>query len=104
MSAVVRRIPVLLLAGVALLAGRSEVLAQGCAMCRTALGDGDDPLTRGFYWSVLLLMAAPYTVFAIIGGWLVYRHLAAKRAAAGGDDEPRPGRPVQMPAPDAVTP
>ncbi len=58
-----------------------DALAQGCAMCRTALGPADDPLAQGFYWSVLLLISAPYTVAGVLGGWLVYRYRAAARDA-----------------------
>jgi hypothetical protein len=69
----------------------SEVAAQGCAMCRTALGGADDPLTRGFFWSVLCLMGAPYVVAAVIGGWLAYRHVVATRADAEGAGSPLMG-------------
>ena len=63
-----------------LLATAPDAMAQGCSMCRTALGSADDPLARGFYWSILWLMSAPYLLFGLIGGWLVYRHVAAGRA------------------------
>jgi len=69
------------LAGVLVLLARSDAVAQGCAMCRTALGSADDPLARGFYWSVLLLISAPYVIFGSIAGWLVYRHVMASRGA-----------------------
>jgi len=52
--------------------GTTHVLAQGCAMCGTALKD--DPLGRAFGWSVLFLIAAPYAVVGIVGGYLVYAH------------------------------
>jgi hypothetical protein len=58
-------------------------------MCRTALGGAEDPLTRGFFWSVLCLMGAPYVVAAVVGGWLAYRHVVAARAdAEGGGSQP----------------
>ena len=69
------------LAGLLVLLARSDAVAQGCAMCRTALGSADDPLARGFYWSVLLLISAPYVIFGSIAGWLVYRHVMASRGA-----------------------
>ena len=37
-----------------------DVFAQGCAMCGTAFTK-DDPVTRAFSWSVLFLIAMPYT-------------------------------------------
>ena len=57
---------------VLLLWGTSEnALAQGCAMCGTALSAGD-PVTQGFNWSIAFLMAMPYVVFGVVGGWLAY--------------------------------
>jgi hypothetical protein len=55
-----------------------DALAQGCAMCRTALS-GDDPLSQGIFWSVMVLMAAPFLVAGSIGGWLFYRYRRAQR-------------------------
>ncbi len=65
-----------------LAAGATRVLAQSCAMCGTALAD--DPLGRAFSWSILFLMAAPYTIFGAIGGWLffTYRRALGRRRAA----------------------
>jgi hypothetical protein len=60
----------------------TEAWAQGCAMCRTALGSAEDPLAQGFFWSILAMMAGPYLVVGSIGGWLTYRYLAASREAA----------------------
>lgn len=52
--------------------GAARVLAQGCAMCGTALKD--DALGQAFGWSVLFLMAAPYAVAGIVGGYIFYVH------------------------------
>jgi len=55
------------------------VLAQGCAMCRTALeGQEADPLTQAFNVEVLFLIATPYTIVGTFGLCLV---LAARRRA-----------------------
>ncbi len=87
-----------LVAGALVLLTRIDAAAQGCAMCRTALGSADDPLARGFYWSVLLLMSAPYVVFGSIAGWLVYRHVMASRNAMAIAEPPLPGQPPAPPA------
>lgn len=62
-----------------------DALAQGCAMCQSVMPKGDDPLARGLFWSVLLLMSMPFIVGGSIGGWLYYRyrhvHSAPKIAA-----------------------
>src|SRR5262249_57261587 len=57
----------------ALLARASGAMAQGCAMCGTAFA-ADDPVTRAFNWSVLFLIAMPYTIFGLAAGWLVLAH------------------------------
>lgn len=58
---------------VILAATAPEVLAQGCAMCGTALTP-DDPVSRAFNWSVLFLIAMPYTVFGLAAGWVILAH------------------------------
>src|SRR5262249_26413423 len=68
-----RRIYSTLLAAAALCAAVFPVLApdafaQGCAMCGTAFIK-DDPVTRAFNWSVLFLIAMPYTIFGLAAGW-----------------------------------
>jgi hypothetical protein len=42
-----------------------------CAVCLT--GGANDPVQDAFNWSVLFLMAAPYTIAGSIGAWLFYR-------------------------------
>jgi hypothetical protein len=54
------------------------VLAQGCAMCGTAFTH-DDPVARAFNWSVLFLIAMPYTVFGLAAGWLFLAHRRRSR-------------------------
>lgn len=66
----------LLVGGLVLLGSPEKAAAQGCAMCRTALA-GDDPLSQGIFWSVLLLMSAPFVVAGSIGGWLFYQYRRA---------------------------
>lgn len=70
-----RRIRLALLAAI-VAAGASAApaaFAQGCAMCGTAFAP-DDPVTRAFSWSVLFLIAMPYTVFGLAAGWLFLAH------------------------------
>ena len=53
-------------------------IASACAVCWA--GD-TGPTADAFNWSVLFLMAAPYTVVGSIAGWLffTYRRSAVKR-------------------------
>jgi len=55
--------------------------AQSCAMCGSSFGV-DDPVQRAFSWSILFLMAAPYTLFGAVAGWLFYVHRRAGRRAS----------------------
>ena len=48
--------------------------AQGCAMCQTVLPQADEPIARGMFWCVMILLTAPFAVCATIGGWLVYHY------------------------------
>ena len=59
----------------------SEGLAQGCAMCKTALSGAEDPLAIGIFWSALLMMSMPFVLFASIGGWIFYQYRSADRPA-----------------------
>jgi hypothetical protein len=60
----------------------AHALAQGCAMCGTAFTP-NDPVTRAFSWSVLFLIAMPYTVFGLAAGWLflAYRRRGGRHRA-----------------------
>ena len=47
---------------------------EACPACKTL----DEPISKGFNWSVLFMIAMPFTVFALIGGtiflqWNGYR-------------------------------
>jgi hypothetical protein len=71
---IVRRICSTLLTVAALCAVTApDAFAQGCAMCGTAFTK-DDPVTRAFNWSVLFLIAMPYTIFGLAAGWLFLAH------------------------------
>ena len=63
----------LLTLAVAAVLPAAHALAQGCAMCGTAFTP-NDPVTRAFSWSVLFLIAMPYTVFGLAAGWLFLAH------------------------------
>jgi hypothetical protein len=50
----------------------ADALAQGCAMCKTALDGPMDPTTEAFNVSSLFLMAMPYTVVGTFGVWMYF--------------------------------
>jgi hypothetical protein len=62
-------------------------LAQGCAMCRTALSGADDPLVFAMNTSILFLMAMPYVIVGSVGGWIYFssRRRAGLDSAEGDD-------------------
>ncbi len=57
----------------------ATVGAQGCAMCQTVMPRADEPLARGMFWSVLLLLSAPFVIGGMIGGWVFYQYRRARR-------------------------
>ncbi len=68
---------------VASLALAGAASAQGCAMCKTALGGPGDPLASGINTSILFMMAMPFVLFAGVGGWLTYMFWGHRPVAAG---------------------
>lgn len=63
----------------ALLAVPADLLAQGCAMCKTAVGGPDDPLARGLNVSILFLMSMPFLLAGSVGGWFFYMYRRSSR-------------------------
>jgi len=74
-----RETRVLLAAFLALLALALPGSAHACAVCLTGAASGD-PTADAYNWSVLFLMAMPYTVVGSIGGWLFYNYRRAGRS------------------------
>jgi len=64
---------------VALLAMPADLFAQGCAMCKTAVGGPDDPLARGLNVSILFLMSMPFLLAGSVGGWFFYLYRRSSR-------------------------
>jgi hypothetical protein len=60
-----------------------------CAVCLT--GGANDPVQDAFNWSVLFLMATPYTIAGSISGWLFYRH---RRSAAAKNGPAATNNPI----------
>jgi len=70
----VRRVPPLLV--VALLAGA----AWACDSCKNAVGQNGASLARGFYWSILLMVATPFTIVGGVGAVLLWLYRRARPA------------------------
>jgi hypothetical protein len=70
------------LAAVVLFLAAPEAAAQGCAMCGTAVTSAKDPLAKGMFISILIMLAIPNLLLASIGGWLYYTY---RRAALPGE-------------------
>ena len=50
---------------------------DACPACKTL----DDPIGKGFNWSILFMIAMPFTVFGIIGG-TIFLHFNSSRLSA----------------------
>ena len=48
---------------------------EACPACKTL----DDPIAKGLNWSILFLMAMPFTVFGVIGGTVYLQYRRANR-------------------------
>ena len=48
---------------------------EACPACKTL----DDPMGKGFNWSILFMMAMPFTVFGVIGGTIFLHYRRANR-------------------------
>jgi len=78
----------------------AQALAQSCAMCGNSFGQ-NDPVQRAFSWSILFLMATPYTIVGSVAAFLfiAYRRAASRRRAAVIDLD-RVRRPVPASGPE----
>jgi hypothetical protein len=79
-----RRLTIFLAFAVAWFCGgaATEVMAQGCAMCVTALGGPEDPLSRGISISILFMLSMPFVLLASVGGWFIYMFQRERRRAS----------------------
>src|SRR5262249_1846775 len=60
----------------------SESVAQACAMCQTVMPRGNDPMARGLFWGILILLVTPFLVAGSIGAWLYYHSRIVHRTSA----------------------
>ena len=86
-------------AAAVLLGAAPGAFAQSCAMCASSFGQ-NDPMTRAFSWSILFLMATPYTIVGAVGAFLyfMYRRAPGRRRATI-IDHARASRLLRRPSP-----
>ncbi len=53
---------------------------EACPACKSL----DDPISKGFNWSILFLMAMPFTVFGLIGGTIFLHWNGYRLSVIGG--------------------
>lgn len=76
-----KKLGILLL--LALTFAHTDLLAQGCAMCKTTAENLDEQAAKGLNNGILYLMSIPY-LFVGIAGYLWYKK---RRAADLAEDE-----------------
>jgi hypothetical protein len=54
----------------------NPAMARACSVCLT--GDSG-PMGDAYNWSILFLMATPYTVMGCVGAWLLYKYRRAAK-------------------------
>jgi heme/copper-type cytochrome/quinol oxidase subunit 2 len=65
------------LLAVALLAGA----AWACDSCKNAVSQNGASLARGFYWSILVMVATPFTIVGGVGAVLLWLYRRSRAAA-----------------------
>jgi hypothetical protein len=61
------------------------VVARACSVC---LSGDSGPIADAYNWSVLFLMATPYTVIGSLGGWFVYKYRRAAKQQRSEAEQP----------------
>ncbi len=74
MQSASRGVSAALTQGIGLIAVAIPTSAMACAVCV-----GSSPADRGYFWGILFLMAMPFTVGGVIGGWVVYTYWRGHR-------------------------
>jgi hypothetical protein len=86
----------LLAAGVVVVAAAVGALlpvdAHACSVCWDL--SSNDLSSRAMNWSILFLMAMPFTIVGSIGGWLVYKYRHSSKVER---QQPASGRPLATP-------
>ena len=86
----------LLAAGVVVVAGAVGALApvdaHACSVCWDL--SSNDLYSRAMSWSILFLMAMPFTIVGSIGGWLVYKY---RHSSMAEGQQPASDRPLATP-------
>jgi uncharacterized membrane protein len=54
--------------------------AGACPTCKAALEEGHNNVARGYFWSILFMMAMPFTLLASFSGYMYIEIRRAKRA------------------------
>lgn len=57
------------------------VSLEACPGCK----DLDDPINKGFNWSILFMMAMPFAVFGLLGGTIFLNYRRANRKPINGE-------------------
>ncbi len=81
----------------------APALASACPLCKEAKSDTDYPggtasLPSGFYYSILLMVSAP---FLVVGGLILRIALARRRAVSPAAEESAGSAPVSRLVPDS---
>ena len=54
---------------------------EACPGCK----DLDDPINKGFNWSILFMMAMPFAVFGLVGGTIFLNYRRANQKPISGE-------------------
>ena len=72
----------------------APVDAHACSVCWDL--SSDDLSSRAMNWSILFLMAMPFTIVGSIGGWLVYKYRHSSKVERQRPESDRPLPTTQL--------
>lgn len=68
--------------------------AWACPTCKDSIAQSDpsqSAVARGYYWSILFMMAMPFTLLSALGGYFYWEIRKARGRQASTSAEPVPG-------------
>jgi hypothetical protein len=88
---IMKRFPWLLALTLTALVLLPATSASACPMCKAALANsqGGGDLVSGFFWSILFMMAMPFTILGSFSGYMYWQ---VRRARASRADCSPPGQ------------
>ena len=90
---ILKRYPWLTLVAALLLVAALESVAAACPTCKDSLAANDPArqgMVRGYFYSILFMLAMPFTIFGALSGYFYYEVRKARRLKAQAQTQSPP--------------